>query len=123
MSSKNILSGKILVIISIIIQLYIYLYYFFKINVSILKIIYLCSFPFFFTITSFFCFYTINLLYAIIAPSRWINQNSKYLTWHKPIIKSYYAETNKLFDRNIENPNIENPYIINPDPDPDILIG
>lgn len=96
MTSKINISGKFLVIISIIVQLNFFMYFYYKINNTILKILYLSQFPLFFIITSFFCFYTINLFYNIVAPARWINQNSKYLTWFEPIIQKYIVSSNNI---------------------------
>jgi hypothetical protein len=96
MTSKIIISGKILVMISIIIQLNFFIYFYNKINNNVLKILYLSQFPIFFIITSFFCFYTVNLIYNIIVPARWINQNSKYITWFKPIVHKYIISSNNI---------------------------
>ena len=82
--------------ISIIIQLNFFIYFYNKINNGILRILYITQFPIFFIITSFFCFYTINLIYNIIAPARWINQNSKYITWFEPIIHKYVVSSNNI---------------------------
>ena len=96
MTSKINVSGKFLVMISIIIQLNFFIYFYNKINSGILKILYISQFPVFFIITSFFTFYTINLIYNIIAPARWINQNSKYITWFEPIIQKYVVSSNNI---------------------------
>ena len=96
MTSKINVSGKFLVMISIIVQLNFFMYFYYKINNPILKILYLSQFPLFYIITSFFCFYTSNLIYNIVAPARWINQNSKYLTWFEPIIQKYIVCSNNI---------------------------
>lgn len=96
MTSKINISGKFLVIISIIIQLNFFIYFYNRINSGILQILYISQFPIFFIITSFFSFYTINLIYNIIAPARWINQNSKYITWFEPIIQKYVVSSNNI---------------------------
>ena len=96
MTSKINISGKILVMISIIIQLNFFIYFYNRINNNILKILYISQFPIFFVITSFFVFYTVNLIYNIIVPARWINQNSKYITWFEPIIQKYVVSSNNI---------------------------
>lgn len=109
MSSYVSLSGKILVIISIIIQINFYIYFYNRINSKPIKILYLCNFPFFFVITSFFCFYLVNLLYNIITPSGWIQTNSKYLAYNEPTIQNYFVKSNDInLEINYYNSSLKN---------------
>jgi len=96
MTSKINISGKFLVMISIIMQLNFFIHFYNKMNSDILKILYISHFPLFFIITSFFSFYTINLIYNIIAPARWINQNSKYIAWFEPVIQKYIVSSDNI---------------------------
>ena len=38
-------------------------------------------FPIYILISSFFVFYSVNLVYNIFVPAKWIEQNSKYLAF------------------------------------------
>lgn len=79
-------SGFIMVIISIILQISVWVIVFQSVKTYLLKSLFVIMFPVYFVITSFFTFYTVNLLYNIIVPPRWIEQNSKYLSFTSPIV-------------------------------------
>lgn len=86
MSSKKKLAGRIIVIISVILQISAFVYFQNKISSDLLKITSLIMFPLYFVITSFYFFYFVNIVYNLFAPTHWINTNSKYLSYHEPII-------------------------------------
>lgn len=82
-------AGFLMVMISIAIQVIIWVLVFQSISTTILKILFVLMFPVYFVITSFFTFYSVNLVYNIFVPPRWIEQNSKYLSYNPPFqIKS-----------------------------------
>lgn len=91
--------GTILVIISISIQLNLFVSIYKSIINYYLQILFLLFFPLFMLITSFFCFYFVNIVYNIISPPKWIEQNSKYL--------SYYIPLNISLENNNTNAEIE----------------
>lgn len=50
------------------------------------RIIFIILFPLYILISSFFVFYSVNLVYNIFVPQKWIEQNSKYLSFSPPFI-------------------------------------
>lgn len=92
------ISGVLLVITSVFLQIIVWIFMFQSINSFMLKILFATMFPVYFTITSFFTFYTVNLIYNIFVPPRWIEQNSKYLSFFPPIqIKQNLINESKSF--------------------------
>lgn len=79
------ISGFLMVMTSIILQITVWVIVFQSIESYLLKALFVIIFPMYFVITSFFTFYTVNLAYNIIVPPRWIEQNSKYLSFTSPI--------------------------------------
>ena len=95
MTNKINISSFLLVIISLSLQISIFYSFYYKIYYYYLKIIFLMFIPLTFTISSFTFFYSVNLIYNLITPIGWINNNSLYLAYHKPIITN--------IDNNIDN--------------------
>lgn len=100
------ISGFLLVITSIILQITVWVIVFQSIESYLLRALFVLIFPMYFVITSFFTFYTVNLAYNIIVPPRWIEQNSKYLSFTPPItIRPNPLDSNAL---NLNNDFAEN---------------
>lgn len=76
-------SGKLIVIFTMILQIVLWFKMHNQIYNWLIRMLFYLSTPLFYCITSFFIFYTLNLLYNIIFPSEWIQQNSKYLSYSK----------------------------------------
>lgn len=75
------ISGTLLVIISISIQIIFWFYQFIHTNKLSLQVFLVVIFPIYFIISSFFIFYSVNIVYNIFVPPRWIEQNSQFLSF------------------------------------------
>lgn len=80
------ISGKIIVIFTMILQIVLWFKMHNQIYNWVFKILFYLLTPLFYCITSFFIFYTLNLLYNVVTPSEWIQQNSKYLSYAKRVL-------------------------------------
>lgn len=75
------ISGTLLVTISISIQIIFWICQFFYTNKLSLQVFLIVIFPIYFIISSFFIFYSVNIVYNIFVPPRWIEQNSQFLSF------------------------------------------
>ena len=89
------ISGPLMVLVSIIIQTTLWAYIYVILWSSMLKILFVVIFPLYFVVSSFFIFYSVNLVYNVIVPPKWIEQNSKYLAYTSPFpIQQHLQEHN-----------------------------
>lgn len=58
-------------------------------------------FPVYLFLTSFFCFYSVNIIYNIFVPKGWIEQNSKYLCFTKLLFHSGHENNDNINNRKI----------------------
>jgi hypothetical protein len=92
------ISGCIMTIVSITLQILLWIYAFNNVGTST-KVIFILFFPIYFTLSAFFVFYCVNLLYNIVVPPKWIEQNSKYLSYTSPFpIAPYDNNEKKQYD-------------------------
>lgn len=75
------ISGTLIVITSMSLQLTFWLNQFINTQHLSLQIFLVVLFPIYFIISSFFIFYSVNIVYNIFVPPRWIEQNSLYLSF------------------------------------------
>lgn len=98
--------GTILVIFSLSIQLKLFFEVYSSIKLYFLQIIFILFSPIFLLVTSFFCFYFVNLVYNIFSPKKWIEQNSKYLSFYIPLCIKYATTPTTFAIEKQEEPTI-----------------
>ena len=64
------------------------------------KNIFIIITPIYILTTSFFVFYLVNIFYNIIVPSKWLEQNSKYITYFISDETKLFIDIEKQYSRN-----------------------
>lgn len=101
-TNKIQITSYIISYISILLQLIWWIKIYNAYPIRLYKYIFIIITPIYVLTTSFFIFYLVNMCYNIVAPKKWLEQNSKYITYFRPYNKQLYeiGELDELVEIN-----------------------